>query len=70
MAGAILDDVFYGPGLAQFESMIKEITLQVVDHMRDVVSVKKWALPDDQQKRPPMPWEPGALDEVESENEK
>jgi hypothetical protein len=46
----------------QIESLVKEITLQVIDHMKDVVSVKKWALPDDQQKRPPMPWEPGALD--------
>ena len=69
VAGAILEDIFYGPGLAQFESMIKEITLQVIDHMRDVVSVKKWALPDDQQKRPPMPWEPGALNDVERSNE-
>ncbi len=69
VAGAILDDIFYGPGLAQFESITKEITLQVIDHMRDVVSVKKWALPDNQQKRPPMPWEPGALDEPNPEQE-
>jgi len=70
VAGAILDDVFYGPGLAQLESLVKSITLQVLDHMMEVVQVKKWALPDDQQIRPPLPWEPGALDEVESENEK
>ena len=69
VAGAILDDVFYGPGLMQIESLVKEITLQVIDHMKDVVSVKKWALPDDQQKRPPMPWEPGALDDAEPEGE-
>ncbi len=36
--------LFYGPGLAQFESLVKEITLQVLDHMMDVVKVKKWAL--------------------------
>jgi len=69
VAGAILDDVFYGPGLTQIESLVKEITLQVIDHMKDVVSVKKWALPDDQQKRPAMPWEPGALDDAEPEGD-
>ena len=37
--------------------------------MMEVVSVKKWALPEDQQKRPPMPWEPGALDPVDSESD-
>ncbi len=62
VAGAILDDLYYGPGVAQLESLVKEITLQVLEHMMDVVKIKKWALPDDQQKRPPLPWEPGALD--------
>jgi hypothetical protein len=62
VAGAILDDVFYGPGVAQIESLVKQITLQVLEHMMDVVKVKKWALPDGQQPRPQMPWEPGALD--------
>lgn len=70
VAGAVLDDVFYGPGLVEMEVLVKEITLQVLEHMMDVVQVKKWALPDDQQKRPPMPWEPGALDDVESASEK
>jgi len=63
VAGAVLDDVFYGPGMAQLESLVKEITLQVLEHMMDVVKVKKWALPDGQGTRPPMPWEPGALDD-------
>jgi len=67
VAGAILDDVFYGPGVAQIESLIREITLQVLDHMMDVVKVKKWALPDGQQTRPTMPWEPGALDPADPE---
>jgi len=66
-AGAILDDVFYGPGMVEMEALVKEITLQVLEHMMDVVSVKKWALPDEQQKRPPMPWEPGALDDTDPE---
>jgi len=65
VAGAMLDDVFYGPGLAEIEGLVKDITLQVLDHMQDVVKVKKWSLPDDQEKRPPMPWEPGALDATE-----
>ena len=69
VAGAILDDVFYGPGLVEMEVLVKAITLQVLEHMMDVVSVKKWALPDDQQKRPPMPWEPGTLDETDPEGE-
>jgi len=64
-AGAVLNDLFYGPGVAQIESLVKEITLQVLDHMMDVVKVKKWALPEDQSPRPHMPWEPGALDETD-----
>ncbi len=62
VAGAVLDDIFYGPGLAEIEGLVKDITLQVLDRMQDVVKVKKWALPEDQGKRPLMPWEPGALD--------
>jgi hypothetical protein len=65
VAGAVIDDVFYGPGINQTEELVKEITLQVLEHMMDVVSVKKWALPEDEKKRPQMPWEPGALDEQE-----
>jgi len=67
VADAILNDVFYGPGLVQAESLVKEITLQVLDHMMDVVRVKKWALPEDQTPRPAMPWEPGALDPADQE---
>ena len=60
VADVVLSDIFYGPGMAQIESLAKEISLQVIDHMMDVVEVKKWSLPDDEQKRPPMPWEPSA----------
>jgi hypothetical protein len=69
VAGAVLDDVFYGPGLAQLEALVKEITLQVLEHMMDVVKVKKWALPEGEGTRPPMPWEPGALDSLEPDDE-
>jgi len=68
-AGAVLNDLFHGPGVTQIESLVKEITLQVLEHMMDVVKVKKWALPEGEQPRPPMPWEPGALDDPDPEGE-
>ncbi len=57
VAASILDELFYGPALVEIESLAKEISLQIISQMRDVVTVKKWALPDEQVKRPPMPWE-------------
>ena len=57
LADSILEAVFYGPGLAELEALAKDISLQVIDHMKEVVAVKKWALPDEQAQRPPMPWE-------------
>jgi hypothetical protein len=57
LADSILEALFYGPALAELESLAKDISLQVIDHMKEVVTVKKWALPDEQGKRPPMPWE-------------
>jgi hypothetical protein len=57
VASSILENVFYGPALAHIESLAKDISLQVIDNMMDVVKVKKWALPDERAKRPPMPWE-------------
>ena len=60
VAASILDDVFYGPALVEIESLAKDISLQIIGQMRDVVMVKKWALPDEEKKRPPMPWEDGA----------
>jgi len=57
VAASILEAVFYGPALAEIESLAKDISLQVISHMKDVVEVKKWSLPDDQDRRPPMPWE-------------
>ncbi len=57
VAGSILEELFYGPALAELESLVKDITMQVIDRMQEVVKVKKWALPDDQPKRQPMPWE-------------
>jgi hypothetical protein len=57
VAASILDELFDGPALAEIESLAKEISLQVIHQMKDVVMVKKWSLPDEQVKRPPMPWE-------------
>ncbi len=57
VAASILDELFYGPALVEIESLAKDISLQIIDQMRDVVTVKKWALPDEEKKRPPMPWE-------------
>jgi hypothetical protein len=57
LADSILESVFYGPALAELEGLAKDISLQVIDHMKEVVAVKKWSLPDEQVKRPPMPWE-------------
>jgi hypothetical protein len=57
LADSILEAVFSGPALGEIESLAKDISLQVIDHMKEVVAVRKWALPDDQGPRPRMPWE-------------
>jgi hypothetical protein len=69
VAASILEAVFYGPALAEIESLAKDISLQVISHMKDVVEVKKWSLPDDQDRRPQMPWEmeSAAGDEADAE---
>ena len=46
LARATLNDLFYGPGLVEIEVVAKEITLQVIEHMQEVVRVKKWSLSD------------------------
>ena len=60
LADSILEALFYGPALAELESLAKDISIQVIDHMKEVVVVKKWALPDEEAKRPAMPWEEDA----------
>jgi hypothetical protein len=47
LAGAVLDDLFYGPGLVEIEGLVKEISLNVIEHMKNVVAIKKWTLGDD-----------------------
>ena len=38
LADSILEALFYGPALAELESLAKDISLQVIDHMKEVVS--------------------------------
>ncbi len=54
---SVLDELLAGPVVAEAETLTREIVLQVIDHMKDVVAVKKWALPEDQRPRVPFPWE-------------
>ncbi len=57
VAASIIDAVFTGPAVQELESLAKDISLQVIDHMKEVVEVKKWSLPDEQEQRPQMSWE-------------
>lgn len=54
---SVLDELLTGPAVAEAETLTRDIVLQVIDHMKDVVAVKKWALPEDQRPRVPFPWE-------------
>ncbi len=45
LAAAVLDDLFYGPGLVEIEVVAKEIALGVLARMKEVVAIKKWARP-------------------------
>ena len=51
VAASIVDAVAYGPGLAHVEMLTKDVTLQVIDHMKEVVTVKKWSLPPEEARR-------------------
>ncbi len=57
VVASVLDDLFAGPGPLELEPLVREIVLQIISHMKDVVAVKKWALPEDQEVRTPFPWE-------------
>lgn len=66
VAASVLDELFYGPALPGIEAIAKEISLQVINQMKDVVMVKKWALPKEQAQRPAMPWEDGSSAEADA----
>jgi len=59
VASAVFDDIVYGPGLAETEALVKEITLQVIDHMKEVVAIKKWTLPEGSA----TGWDPDSADD-------
>ncbi len=44
-AASVIDQLFDGAGLEEVESLTKEITLHVIEHMKATVAVKKWAQP-------------------------
>lgn len=54
---AALEELLAGPAVAETEALAREISLAVIAHMKDVVAVKKWALPEDQERRQRFPWE-------------
>ncbi len=66
VAASIIDAFFEGPALAELESLVRDISLQVIDHMKEVVAVQKWAVPDGEAERPPMPWENESSEEDEA----
>lgn len=51
-ASSVLDRLFSGPGLAEAERVAKAISLDVIEHMKSTVAVKKWALPDHRRRQP------------------
>ena len=65
LAAAILDSIFYGPALLEIESLAKDISIQVIDHMKEVVEVKKWTLPDEETQRPAMSFEENEVENSE-----
>jgi hypothetical protein len=69
VASSIIDSVFTGPALAELESLGRDISLQVIDHMKEVVVVKKWALPNEQTTRPAMEWEEDSSAEADASDD-
>jgi hypothetical protein len=62
VAEAALERFVTGPWLGEVESLARDISLQVIGHMKETVAVKKWALPEDQRHRPHSLVE--AIDEI------
>jgi len=52
LASSVVDALAYGPGLAEVEGLAKEVSLHVIDHMKEVVAVKKWAAPTPEAREP------------------
>jgi len=60
LVAAVLDHLLTGPGIVELETVTKEIALDVMDHMKQAVAVKKWAEPSPQ---PALPNEDGDKNE-------
>jgi hypothetical protein len=48
LVGSVLQQMLTGPWRAEVESLSEEISLDVIDHMKAAVSVKKWARPTEE----------------------
>jgi len=46
LVAGVLDQVLSGPLRTEMEGLTRELSVDVIDHMKRAVAVKKWALPD------------------------
>jgi len=46
VASSVIDLLFEADGLDEAESLARDITLHVIEHMKETVAVRKWALPE------------------------
>lgn len=51
-AAAVLDRLFSGAALHEAEHLAKAISLDVIEHMKATVAVRKWSLPQSERQRP------------------
>lgn len=74
VARAVVDNIANSPALEAGTQLTEEIVLHIIDHMRETVSVKKWALPETEQERrrqlmEATPWAIRENDEREPDDE-
>ncbi len=50
LAGSIVDSVLKSPALEETTTLVEEIALHVIEHMKETVSVKKWALSENERR--------------------
>jgi hypothetical protein len=43
LVSSVLDQLLTGPGLAELDSLGKQISIDIFEHMKETVTVKKWA---------------------------
>ncbi len=56
---AVESDLLDETALEQIDEVVREISVEVIEKMKDVVAVKKWSLPEEERPRPPASWEEG-----------